>query len=83
MDAFRHFLTVISAFLLAHIVGEYNGKVFEDRDVPFSMREGRSQDVLAQSIQVASSHCFIIDTVKPLLCGPHIKQTPSISWTPA
>ena len=24
----------------AHIVGQYNGKVFEDRDLSFLMREG-------------------------------------------
>ena len=34
---------------LAHIVGKYNGEVFEDREVSFSMREGRLQDTPAQS----------------------------------
>ena len=39
-------ISLICAFPLAHIVGEYNGKVFEDREVSFPMREGRSQDTL-------------------------------------
>lgn len=36
-------LTTCLFLPVAHIVGKYDGKVFEDREVSFSMREGKSK----------------------------------------
>ena len=39
-------MNVIFADFVAHIVGKYDGKVFEDREVSFLMREGNTSLVI-------------------------------------